>query len=206
MDQASLIEKIEKINMPYRIAILLGTLLLLSAAFVFLVYIPKTEQIDSLTKENQLLAQKVAQAKKRAEDLPKFEKEQAHVDGQFQEALKLLPDQREIPSLLRGITQLGSDSGLEFRLFSPQKERPQEFYIEIPVGIEVSGKYHDVAVFFDKVGRMERIVNILDVSIKPVKERSTTLVTTCDAVTYRFKGLADEKAEDGKKPKKGKKK
>jgi len=56
----------------------------------------------------------------------------------------------------------------------------------------VSGKYHDVAIFFDRIGRMERIVNILNVAMKPVGARSTDLVTTCDAVTYRFKGSSDE--------------
>lgn len=63
--------------------------------------------------------------------------------------------------------------------------------MEIPVSIEVSGTYHNVAVFFDKVGQMERIVNILNVSMTPQKERSTTLTTRCDAVTYRFKGETD---------------
>lgn len=63
--------------------------------------------------------------------------------------------------------------------------------MEIPVSIEVSGTYHDVALFFDRVGRMERIVNILNVSMKPKQERATTLTTTCDAVTFRFKGTTD---------------
>jgi type IV pilus assembly protein PilO len=58
----------------------------------------------------------------------------------------------------------------------------------VPISLEVRGTYHNVAVFFDKVGHMERIMNIRNVSMKPVSERSTTLVTTCDAITYRFKG------------------
>jgi type IV pilus assembly protein PilO len=70
--------------------------------------------------------------------------------------------------------------------------------MEIPVSIEVSGTYHDVAVFFDRVGRMERIINILNVSMQPVSERSTVLTTTCDAVTYRFKGDSNV-SKQGKK-------
>jgi len=100
---------------------------------------------------------------------------------------------------LKGITQLGTDSQLEFRLFSPQKETPKDFYLEIPVSIEVSGSYHNVAMFFEKVGQMERIVNILNVSMTPLKDRSTTLNTKCDAVTYRFKGETDATQKDAKK-------
>lgn len=120
----------------------------------------------------------------------------------MKEALKLLPNEKEIPNLLRTITALGLDSGLEFVLFSPKSEVPKEFYYEIPVSIQVIGKYHNVAKFFDKVGRMDRIVNIHQVSMNPNSELSTTLTTNCNAVTFRFKG----KTSDDEKKKKGRKK
>ena len=200
-EEVSLIEKLEKLKMAYRILILVGTIALLVAAFLFLVYFPKTEAIAKTGAEINLLEQKVNQARIKARSLAKFRAEQAQVELQFKEALRLLPNKREIPSLLRGITQLGNDSNLEFRFFSPKKEKVKDFYIEIPVSMVVSGNYHDVAVFFDKVGRMERIVNILNVSMKPVKKLSTVLVTKCDAVTYRFKRKADAKPRSKKKKK-----
>jgi type IV pilus assembly protein PilO len=88
---------------------------------------------------------------------------------------------------------------LEFLVFTPQAERPKDFYVEIPVAIEISGNYHNVAIFFDKVGRMDRIVNILDVSMQPTKEYSTDLVTKCTAITYRFKGDVDVNDKSTKK-------
>jgi type IV pilus assembly protein PilO len=197
--EGALFEKVEKLKMVHRILILVGTVVVLGGLFTWLVYIPKSNDISRLKKEISSLEQKIAQAKIRARDLAKLEAEMAKVEGQFQEALNLLPNKREIPSLLRSITQLGSDSNLEFRLFSPKREKPRDFYIEIPVSMEVSGTYHNVAIFFDKVGRMERIVNILDVSMKPVQERATKLTTTCEAVTYRFKGKTYENAQQAKK-------
>lgn len=191
MEKGSFTEKVERIKMSYRIAILAGTIILLAGLFVWFIYIPKSKQIDAAGKEIAKLETKLNQAKVRAKALKKFQEEYAVVDLQFTEALKLLPNTKEIPSLLKAITQLGADSQLEFVLFSPQRERPKDFYMEIPVAIEVSGSYHNVAVFFDKVGNMERIINILNVSMNPVKERSTTLTTKCDAVTYRFKGETD---------------
>jgi type IV pilus assembly protein PilO len=110
------------------------------------------------------------------------------VDAQFQEALKLLPNEKEIPALLTKLSELGNESQLDVRLVKPKSESSKEFYVEMPVAIEVRGTYNDVAVFFDRVGHMERIMNIQNVSMKPEKERSTTLITTCDATTYRFKG------------------
>ncbi len=193
MDTTALFEQIEKIKMTYRVLIFGGTLVLLAALFIYFLYLPKAEEIEKTNKQIATVRTQLNKARIRAKQLKKFEQEFAQVDAQFQEALKLLPNEKEIPNLLRAITQLGSDSALEFRLFIPKKEKAGDFYMEIPVSLEVSGTYHNVAVFFDKVGQMERIVNILNVSMKPVKPRSTQLVTTCDAVTYRFKGKEDVK-------------
>ena len=120
--------------------------------------------------------------------MPERRAEKEKVDAEFQEALKLLPNEKDIPGLLKKVTELGNDANLDFRVFQLRSERAKEFYVEIPVAIEIRGTYHNVAVFFDKVGHMERIMNIHNVSMKPVTPNSTTLITTCDAVTYRFKG------------------
>lgn len=204
MPKGTFFEKVEKLKMIHRILILVGTIVLLAGLFVALVYIPKSKEITRLNKEIISLEKKINQAKIKARTLKKFEAEQVEVEAQFREALTLLPNKREIPTLLRSITQLGSDANLEFRLFSPKKEKARDFYIEIPVSMEVSGTYHDVATFFDKVGRMKRIVNILDITMKPVKARSTNLTTKCNAVTYRFKRKVDEKTKTGKNKKKKK--
>jgi type IV pilus assembly protein PilO len=184
----SLIERVEKIKMLYRIFVLIGTFLLLGSVFVFLVYLPKAEKISQTTKEIEGLQKQINKAKITIKDLAKLEKEEAQIDAQFNEALRLLPNEREIPNLLRNVTELGNQSNLKFRLFRPINERPRDFFIEIPVSVEVSGKYHNVAVFFDRVGRMKRIINILNVTMVPEKPLSTTLKTTCEAVTFRFKG------------------
>ena len=186
MISPALIEKVEKIKMSYRVLILVGVLGLLITVFMFLVYNPKTAEISKINKAISKLDRQIKAAKARAKHADKFEAELAMVNAQFREALKLLPNKREIPHLLKIITQQGSNSNLEFRLFSPKPERQRNFYVEIPVSVEVRGEYHDVARFFDKVGRMERIVNMLGVSMEPAEELGTDLVTKCVAVTYRF--------------------
>ena len=205
METEPFFEKVEKIKMPFRIVILVLTVGIIAGAFIWLVYLPKTGEIIKTKLEVGDLRQRLNRAKVKAKGLAKFEAEMAQVDAQFKEALKLLPDTKEIPTLLKNVTQLGTESDLEFRLFSPRKERAKGFYLEIPVSIVVSGSYHDVALFFDRVGKMERIMNIINVSMKPTKSRSTTLVTNCQAVTYRFKGESDAKPTKTKKKRKKKK-
>lgn len=191
MADADFFEKVEKIKMPIRIVILIGTIVVILGLFVYFIYLPKTQAIKETNEEIDKLNQNLKVAIMTAKKLPQLKAKKAQVDAQFKEALKLLPDKKEIPSLLRQVTQLGNDSQLDFRLFLPKGEKAKDFYMEIPVGIEVRGNYHNTVVFFDRVGHMERIMNILNVSMKPVKARSTMLITRCDAVTYRFKGKGD---------------
>jgi type IV pilus assembly protein PilO len=188
METEALIKKIEMIKMPIRILILAGTVVLFIGVFIWLIYIPKTSEIKKNTTTIEDLTKQLNMAKIEQKKLPERRAEKENVDAQFQEALKLLPNSKEIPSLLKKISELGNESQLDVRLVRPKKESSKEFYVEMPVAIEVRGTYHDIAVFFDKVGHMERIMNIQNVSMKPEKERSTTLITTCDATTYRFKG------------------
>jgi len=189
----SFIEKVEKIKMPIRIVILVGTIVLLAGAFIWFVYLPKTQEIQKVELSVQELTKKLADVKKKAQEIEKFERKFAQVTAQFDEALKILPDSKEIPSLLTNITRLGNNAGLNFQLFSPQNERGMGFYKEIPVSILVEGNYHNVAQFFDSVGRMDRIVNILNVSMKPKTVLSTELVTSCQVVTYQFTPEAEIK-------------
>jgi type IV pilus assembly protein PilO len=75
--------------------------------------------------------------------------------------------------------------GLEFLLFEPKPEIRKEFYAEIPVAINVKGGYHDMAMFFDRVARLSRIVNVKNITMGREKE-GEDLNTVCTAVTYKF--------------------
>lgn len=196
-------DKISKLKMIYRIVIFAGTIALLIALYIWIIHIPKTAEIANIKSEMGKLDKDIRIAKIRAKNLNKLEMNLAKIQEDLKAALKLLPTKSEIPSLLKSITKLGNDSNLEFLLFSPEKEVSKGFYLELPVGIEVRGIYHDVATFFDKVGKLDRIVNVVDVSMSPIVEYSAILNIQCKAITYRFKEKA--KADDVRKKTKKKK-
>jgi len=160
--------------------------------------LPKSSKIDQLTKEQQRLDQELVSVKRKAKLLKKYQKEFKENQAKFKLVMKSLPDKKEIPSLLTNISRSGQDAGLEFLIFEPKPEINNDFYTEIPLLINVSGNYHNVAVFFDKVSRLNRIVNIKDIKMKAPKG-GENLITSCTAVTYQF-------VERAPKPSKGKKK
>lgn len=196
-----LFEFIEKLSKTQRIALCAGVFVLVVGGFGWLSIYPEFSDIQRLKTEVEDLERKLTIAKRKAGQLDRYRKmlESAKVD--FNVARKALPEKKEIPSLLTGISRAGKTAGLEFYRFDPQPEKEREFYAEIPVDIKVKGSYHNVAVFFDKVSRLFRVVNITDIVMKKEKQ-SNILDTSCKAVTYRFleKAAAEKsKAKEGKK-------
>jgi len=191
-------DKISKLRMMHRVLIFAATVVFIIGLYIWLVYIPKTGEITAIKSELDRLERNIELARVRAKNLKRLEADLAKAQGDLKVAIKLLPTTSEIPSLLKNITKLGNDSNLEFLLFSPEKQVSKEFYVEIPVSIELLGRYHDVAIFFDKDGKLDRIVNVVDLNMIPTKELSTTLKTSCKATTYRFKEVKKTESEHKK--------
>ena len=128
---------------------------------------------------------------------------------QFKEALKQLPNSSEIPALLTNISTLALESGLEIVLFKPAPQLAKGFYADIPVAMQVRGNYHDIGYFFDKVAKLDRIVNIEDISMKNSRKKSKAvqddirLDAKFSTVTFKF--LDETKVKKSSKGKKGKK-
>jgi type IV pilus assembly protein PilO len=179
------IDKIGKLSKLYRFLICFGILFVLFGPFFYFSYQPKINKIDELKTEQETLETSVVRAKAKARQLKHFQDKLEKAEAEFKTAVKKLPEKKEIPSLLSSISQSGRDAGLEFLLFEPRGEQTKEFYAEIPVSIIVEGDYHKTALFFDKVARLHRIVNIDDIKMIAAKE-SDELRTSCTAVTYRF--------------------
>jgi len=200
-------EKIGALTRVHRIAICAGTFLLLGGLFFYLIYMPKAGKINELEKDYNDLQVKLTKARAAAKGFDKYQRQYKEAQVKFRLALQLLPDKKEIPSLLESISRSGRRSGLEFLLFKPENEVSKDFYAEIPVKIEVRGGYHNLAIFFDQVARLSRIVNISNIKIKGAKgskKVGTHLEASCVATTYRFVGGSKDEQAEGKS-KKGKK-
>jgi len=106
--------------------------------------------------------------------------------------------------VLKTVSELGKESGLEFLLFRPGKQVPKDFYAEVPLELGILGRYHDLAIFFDKVGKLSRIVTIEDINFGkavPSDEGGMELTVSCRAVTFKFAEPAPKPDKKGGKNK-----
>lgn len=149
---------------------------------------PYLEEQAQLTENRTTLEQQLATEKRIAKNLPKYEQEVKELEVRLRLALQELPDRKQIDQLLAGVSDLARKAGLEVTLFKPESVVPRDFYEEVPVAMTVEGSYHQVATFFDEVGRMDRIVNIRGIEMVNSKsgDKEMSLKANCSAVTYRF--------------------
>ena len=208
------LEKVENLSKAQRRLISAVFFIVILAVFGYFFYWPKFEKIASLKAKITELDAKLATAKRNAAGLKKYQAQMEAAEAQFNMAMKKLPEKEEIPSLLTSISDSGQAVGLEFLLFEPKAEKKKEFYAEIPVAMSLQGDYHNLAVFFDQVARLNRIVNIENIQMshgkgKSGKGSSTSdnkrLKATCTAVTYKFIDEPPKKVSKKKKKKKRKK-
>jgi type IV pilus assembly protein PilO len=194
------IEKILKLPKNQKIALLAAILVIEAAALYFGLYQPRQKELADLRGRLQGLQNEVQDKQRIAANLPKMKQEYQQLQKDLESALTELPNQKEIPSLLTGITSVGKSAGLDFLLFRPKPEAVKDFYAEVPVDISVSGSFYSVANFFAAVGNLPRIVNITDVSfadIKPAGGR-TIVKVNCLATTFRFIDKKETKNETKK--------
>lgn len=197
-----LIRKISDLTKIQRIAICVATVVVVVGLFVYFLYMPKYEEIGKLKKNIADQEALLKKTKQNAQQFGKYQKLMAEKQAEFNVASRALPLTKEIPSLLTNISQHGKDAGLEFLLFKPKKVVKKNFYAEIPVQMKLSGTYHQLGVFFDRLAGMNRIVNIKKFDLKG-KKKGSLLNISCIAETYKF--IEPSKAK-GKKKKKKKKK
>jgi type IV pilus assembly protein PilO len=152
-------------------------------------YRPVLAEIRTIEPELNQLKGELALKKEIVKGKPRYLAELEETRAKLYLALKQLPDKSEIPSLLENVSSLGTAAGLQFKLFKPMPEVAKNFYAEIPVDIQLEGKYRDIVTFFDNVSKMPRIVNIMNITIgSPKKDPSGGIMvsTSCNAITYKF--------------------
>jgi len=184
-------------NMPKRqLYLLLG---LVAVGFLlmwwYLLFRPAWDERDRLQTQLAGLEQQLFEKKRIAANLPQLEAEIKQLQERLKASVARLPEEKEIPTLLTQVNSLGEESGLAFTLFRPQAAVKKDFYAEVPIQVRVEGSFHALGAFFDRIGKMERIVNIGALSVAPApatgpggrrRGPEMTIIADFNATTFTF--------------------
>lgn len=160
-------------------------ILILVAGYYFV--IRKTlEDLEGRQQAEQQLRQQFVTKYRQAVNLEAYREQLAQLKESFEAMRRQLPDSNEIANLLVEITQAGLGRGLEFKLFQPGDAKPSGFYAELPISIEVTGNYHQLAEFVSDVAAFPRIVTLHNIGLTPVGKDTDLLVMKGMAKTYQY--------------------
>lgn len=159
--------------------------LILGAGYWFVIA-DELEQRSVAQQQEQTLRETYLSKKLLALNIDLYRSQMEEMQQTFGSLLRQLPNTTEVPDLLVDITQAGLGRGLEFSLFRPEKEQPKDFYAELPISLQVSGTYHELAQFISDVAALPRIVTFGDINITSGKSKTGQLSMQAMARTYRY--------------------
>ena len=154
---------------------------------------PQLLALEKVEKEEITLKDTFEVKQRKAVNLNALKVQLAEMKQSFGDMIRQLPDKTEVAGLIVDISQTGLAAGLEFELFKPGKEKPAEFYSELPISIKVVGEYHQLGEFVSGIAALPRIVTTHDISISKKGDKGK-LVMNATAKTYRA-ALEEEEEE-----------
>lgn len=204
------IERIAKAPLGAKLGVVAGALLAVTALNYFVMAIPWGDSITTLqtkvkrvTAEQEKLDRDFIEKTSIANDLNRFRKEKELLEQRLEEALAELPDKKNIDELLQLFQDRAQKAGLEINTIEPQAEKSEGFYARIPIPMTVTGSFHEIATFFDALGRLRRIVNVSDIALDTPKDVKGKVVVSAKFLVTTFMFVDPKLAQDAKAQKKG---
>jgi len=155
---------------------------------VFYYYYEMPVKADMATRESQLDALRgdITKGLNTAKKLPEFQAQVADLEGRLANLKQILPEEKDAADLLNRMQTVAAQSNMIIKGFKPNPTVTKQLHAEWPITLELEGTYHNLATFFDRVGKFTRIVNItgLDVKGRDRPDANGSITATCTATTF----------------------
>ena len=182
------LEVLAKLPRALRLGGVLALLVAFGAAYYYMFYVDLNTAVASLRSQNEELQRKLTKVRVVSNNLAEFEQEVADLERELTLALKQLPSRKQFEDLLQDISTAGKKVGVQLKSIERVAEIEHGFYAEVPFKLELEGSFHGIAMFFERVAKLPRIVNIgaLNINVAKEDENGTTLRVEGQATTFRF--------------------
>jgi len=158
------------------------------ACGTFVYYYEMPARADMAARQSQLVALRgdINKGLATAKKLPEFRAQVGDLEARLANLKQILPEEKDAADLLNRMQTVAAQSSMTIKGFKPNPTVTKQLHAEWPITLELEGTYHNLAIFFDRVGKFTRIVNItnLDVKGKDRNDPNSTITATCVATTF----------------------
>jgi type IV pilus assembly protein PilO len=185
------------------LALKIVTIVLVSAivlgAGIYYITLDQLDQLEKFEGEEVALKKTFETKQKKAINLPDYREQFKRIEASLDEMIKQMPTKAEVANLLIDISQTGLASGLEFRLFRPAAPIRKDFYSELPISINVIGKYDELGLFVSGLASLPRIVTVHNVAISPAGSPLLAMNATIKTYNEEAAGAVKKKKKKGRR-------
>ena len=175
-------------RLPWWGQILAFVLLALGGVYAVETYYIADMATEAQQKEARLgqLRGDIARGLATARRLPEFRAYVTDLERRLDSLKAVLPEQKDVGDLLRRIQTLATQSNLTIRVFAPQPIAVRQLHAEWPIGLRIDGTYHNLGLFFDRISKFPRIINVsnLRITARERPDPNTTITAECTATTF----------------------
>jgi type IV pilus assembly protein PilO len=158
----------------------------------FYYYYEMPAHTDMAARETQLTALRadITKGLNTAKKLPEFRTQVSDLEARLANLKQILPEEKDAADLLNRMQTVAAQSNMTIKGFKPNPTVTKQLHAEWPISLELEGTYHNLAIFFDRVGKFTRIVNISALDVKgrgdsaARTENNATINATCVATTF----------------------
>jgi type IV pilus assembly protein PilO len=190
-------------TLPVKAAMMLFICAAVVGGGVYFDTLDQLKRLESFEQKEQTLKSEFETKQKKAVKFQDYQDQLTQIEASLDEMIRQMPTEEELASLLVDISQTGLASGLEFKLFKPDTPIAKDFYSELPISIQVIGKYEELGLFVSGLASLPRIVTIHDVNITP-EGKDGSMMMSAVVKTYN-EGTKVSSVDSGAKKKRGRK-
>jgi type IV pilus assembly protein PilO len=173
---------------PWYVAAIIGVLLGAALFAVMHMYVFKEigTQIERLEDSIDDLEREIEKGRAAKADLPRLEEDIRNYEVELERLRRILPTRRETDNLIKRLKQLTERGRFNLTQFTPGELEDRGFYYEWPMRVGLDGTYHELGLFFDRLSRFSRIINVNDLTIRPIKRSGESFTVHADFVQRTF--------------------
>ena len=154
---------------PWYVAAIVGVVLGVAMFVVMNIYVFKDirTQIERLETNIDELEREIEKGRAAKADLPRLEEDIRNYEIELERLRRILPTKRETDNLIKRAKQLTERGRFRLTRFTPGNFEDRDFFIEWPIRVSLDGTYHELGLFFDRLSRFSRIINVTELTISP---------------------------------------
>lgn len=185
---------------------LLGTLVLVAAVVTgglyYTVFKAQREQNEAAQTKLQAKLRENAELEAYRPKLADIERQLVSLKQQLEIERRIVPDEKEVDNFMRMVDGEARKAGVEIRRYTSRPYSTKEYYTEVPFEVEFDGPFYSMLGFFDRLGKLERIVNVTNLLVASTRKPNDakthhsyqyapneTVVATCLTTTYFSRDL-----------------